>query len=107
METYFVYILKCSDNSYYTGVTSDLENRLVQHQSGFFPESYTHNRRPVQLVFQQEFNEINLAILFEKKLKGWSRSKKEALINNDWTELSKNSECKNESHFKNFKKDSD
>ena len=107
METYFVYILKCSDNSFYTGVTSDLENRLVQHQSGFFPESYTHNRRPVQLVFYYEFNEIEHAISFEKQVKGWSRKKKEAIINDNWEKLKELSICKNETNSENISKGSD
>ncbi|WP_347216353.1 GIY-YIG nuclease family protein [Chryseobacterium sp.] len=47
MKQYFVYILRCSDNSHYTGVTNDIEVRLAQHQSGKFPENYTYKRRPV------------------------------------------------------------
>ena len=78
MKQYFVYILKCSDNSYYTGITSDLEGRLVKHQSGYYPESYTHTRRPIELVFYTEFNDVEQAISFEKRVKGWSRKKKEA-----------------------------
>jgi len=67
MKQYFVDILKCSDGSYYTGVTNDIEVRLTQHQSGKFPESYTHKRRPVELVFFCEFNDSMQAILFENK----------------------------------------
>ena len=80
METYYVYILRCSDHSYYTGVTSDIENRLFQHQSGSFPDSYTHNRRPVELVFYCEFNNMNEAISFEKQVKGWSRRRRKLLL---------------------------
>ena len=105
METYYVYILRCSDHSYYTRVTSDIENRVFQHQSGSFPESYTHNRRPVELVFYCEFNNINEAISFEKQVKGWSRKKKEAIIKNNWHLLPSLSICQNESHHKNFEKD--
>lgn len=97
--------MKCSDNSYYTGVTNNLELRFQQHQSGNYPESYTHKRRPVELVFYNEFTDIEQAILFEKQVKGWSRKKKEAIINDDWDLLPKLSVCKNESHFKNFGKD--
>ncbi|MCA0447712.1 MAG: GIY-YIG nuclease family protein [Bacteroidetes bacterium] len=82
-KSYCVYILKCADESYYTGVTSDLETRINQHQSGSF-SGFTSKRRPVILIWSQEFQDINEAILAEKKLKGWSRSKKEALISGNW-----------------------
>lgn len=82
-KSYWVYILKCADESYYTGVTSDLETRINQHQSGSFP-GFTSKRRPVNLIWSQEFWDINEAILAEKKIKGWSRSKKEALISGNW-----------------------
>ena len=51
MKTYYVYILKCSDNTYYTGFTSNLDNRLFEHQSGKHKDSYTYTRRPLELVF--------------------------------------------------------
>ncbi len=105
MKQYYVYILKCSDNSYYTGVTSNLEIRLLQHQSGKYPENYTHHRSPVELVFSYEFNEIEQAITFEKQVKGWSRKKKEAIINDNWEKLKDLSICQNESHHKNFEID--
>ncbi len=104
MNRYYVYILKCSDNSYYTGVTSDLESRFIKHQSGHYPESYTDNRRPVQLVFYYEFNEIEHAISFEKQVKGWSRKKKEAIINDNWEKLKELSICKNETNSENISK---
>ncbi|MCY0968950.1 GIY-YIG nuclease family protein [Chryseobacterium wangxinyae] len=93
MKRYYVYIVKCSDSSYYTGVTNDLERRVNEHNDGCKPESYTYKRRPVVLVFYHEFNDINQAIDFEKQVKGWSRKKKEAIINDNWEllpELSKN-----------------
>ena len=104
MKRYYVYILKCSDNSYYTGVTSDLESRFIKHQSGRYPESYTHNRRPVQLVFHNEFNEIEQAIAFEKQVKGWNRKKKGAIIDDNWEKLKELSICKNNSHSDNINK---
>ncbi|RXG24205.1 GIY-YIG nuclease family protein [Leeuwenhoekiella marinoflava] len=67
MKTYFVYILKCSDGSYYTGLTNILESRINQHNSELNPESYTFNRRALNLVFSQDFRNVNQAILFEKK----------------------------------------
>ena len=95
MKNYYVYILLCSDNSYYTGVTNDLETRFLYHQNGHNPESYTYNRRPVEIVFYSEFNDVNQAIAFEKQVKGWSRKKKEAIINNEWEKLPNLSKGKN------------
>ncbi|MFV8335271.1 GIY-YIG nuclease family protein [Flavobacterium sp. RSP29] len=87
MKQSYVYILKCSDNSYYTGVTSNLESRMFKHDTGYYTESYTSSRRPLQLVFYCEFTDINLAIDTEKQIKKWSRAKKEALINGDFDAL--------------------
>ena len=87
MKYYYVYILKCSDNSYYTGVTNNVEKRLAEHNSSDSSTSYTSKRRPVQLVYSQQFNDIMQAIELEKQIKGWSRKKKEALINEDWEKL--------------------
>jgi putative endonuclease len=87
MKQSYVYIIKCSDKTYYTGVTSNLEQRYFKHESGFYPECYTFNRRPLELVFYCEFTDINLAIDTEKQIKKWSRAKKEALINNDYNLL--------------------
>ena len=89
-----VYILKCSDGSYYTGVTSDLEKRLKQHEDGFFWYCYTFDKRPIQLMFYREFNDNMEAIAFEKRVKGWSRAKKEALINGDFVKLKELSKSK-------------
>ena len=87
MRDYFVYILKCNDDSYYTGVTNNLERRLAEHNSGGALTSYTFNRRPLTLVFSQQCNDIKQAISLEKQLKGWSRKKKEAFINGEWEKL--------------------
>lgn len=78
----FVYILLCADQSYYTGSTVNLEDRLAQHQAGVY-EGYTSARRPVQLVWSQEVQTDNDAFLLERKIKGWSRAKKMALIRGD------------------------
>ena len=86
MQSYYVYILKCADASYYIGHTDNLESRLVAHQQKLLP-SYTNTRLPVQLVFLQEFGERDEAFAAERKLKGWSRKKKEALINGEHTLL--------------------
>ena len=78
--TFHVYILQCSDGSYYTGHTEDLEVRLHGHHSGEYG-GYTKNRRPVKPVFSQEFPTRDQAFQIERQVKGWSRRKKEALIN--------------------------
>lgn len=101
---YYVYILKCSDKSYYTGVTNNLERRMHEHNSGVNIDSYTHNRRPVEIVFFEGFISINQAIEFEKKVKGWTRKKKEAIIENNWDKLQELSVCLNETSHVNFKK---
>ena len=84
---YYTYIVKCSDDSYYTGVTNDLERRIAEHNGKFAPNSYTFTRRPVVLVFFEAFSSIEQAIAFEKQVKGWSRKKKEAIIANEWHKL--------------------
>ena len=92
MKQYFVYILLCSDGSYYTGVTNNIERRVYEHDCGYDTKAYTFSRRPLKLVFCESFNDVNQAIAFEKQVKGWNRKKKEAIINGDWDllpELSK------------------
>jgi putative endonuclease len=79
----YLYILRCSDGSYYVGTTrSSLEERVGQHNAGSFT-GYTYLRRPVELVFHQEFDQITDAISAERQVKGWRREKKEALIRGD------------------------
>ncbi len=93
MKQYYNYIVKCSDGSYYTGVTNNLEKRIAEHNEGKDIRSYTFSRRPVKLVWSNMTFDINQAIEKEKQIKGWSRAKKEALIKEDWNtlvELSKN-----------------
>lgn len=87
MKVYYVYILQCSDDTYYTGVTSNINLRLEEHQKGSYPNSYTYKRRPLKLVFHAEFTNIEIAIEREKQIKKWSRVKKEALINNEFEKL--------------------
>ena len=87
MKSYYVYILKCSDKSYYVGFTNNLELRFKQHHEGINKESYIHSRRPLELVYCIKFKNPNEGIAFEKKIKGWSRKKKEALIEGDWERI--------------------
>jgi predicted GIY-YIG superfamily endonuclease len=81
-----VYILKCSDGSYYTGHTDSLDKRLSEQMSGEI-FAYTHSRRPVTLVYSEEMPTRYEALSRERQIKGWSRRKKEALIENDWESL--------------------
>ncbi len=88
MQRYLtVYILECSDGSFYTGLTNDIDRRLFEHQKGLNTESYTFNRRPVKLVFQEEFEDFDHAYDFERQIKGWRRDKKLALIEGQWDSL--------------------
>ena len=98
----YVYILKCADNSYYTGISNNPERRLKQHNLGLNKEAYTYTRRPVEIVYCERFTDFNLAISWEKRVKNWSREKKEALINDNWQKLKEAAECKNETSHKNF-----
>ncbi|NJB81690.1 GIY-YIG nuclease family protein [Wenyingzhuangia aestuarii] len=84
---YYVYILKCSDDSFYTGITNNISRRLEEHQSAKCYNSYTSKRLPIKLVWVQEFTNPELAIAKEKQLKGWSRRKKQALIDEDYDQL--------------------
>ena len=87
MKFYYVYVLECSDGSYYTGLTNNLEERLAQHQSGYVVRCYTFKRRPLKLVYSLQMNDVNQAIALEKQIKGWSRKKKKAFIIEDWSRL--------------------
>lgn len=84
---YWVYIVRCKDGKYYTGVTNDLDRRLQEHNGGINSKCYTYERRPVVLMYEEHFHDINQAIAWEKQLKGWSRKKKEALFRRDVEEI--------------------
>ncbi|WP_073178912.1 GIY-YIG nuclease family protein [Flagellimonas flava] len=84
MKIFYVYILKCADQTYYTGVTSNLTNRIKQHTEGKYQNSYTFFRRPIILVYFSEFTCIKTAIEKEKQIKKWSKAKKEALIQENY-----------------------
>ncbi|MDR6788272.1 tRNA/rRNA methyltransferase [Sphingomonas sp. BE138] len=85
--SFFVYILRCADGSYYTGHTDDLERRVAQHQSGTIP-GYAHDRRPVELMWAQAFPTRIEALEREREVKDWSPAKKEALFAGDWRAVS-------------------
>ena len=92
---FHVYILRCADDSYYTGHTDNLEKRLAEHQSGAC--GYTSTRLPVNLIFSQDFPTREEALASEQRIKGWSRKKKEAMIRADWEEVSRLAKSKSSS----------
>tara|TARA_R110002051_G_scaffold212912_1_gene277969 strand:+ start:274 stop:591 length:318 start_codon:yes stop_codon:yes gene_type:complete len=102
MKLYYAYILKCSDNLTYTGITNDIDRRLMEHQNGLNKSSFTFKRRPVELIFAQDFNDVTQAIYFEKKLKKWSVKKKYAFAAGDYDLPQILAECRNvsQSDFK-------
>ena len=83
---YHVYLLRCSDNSCYVGHTNDLEQRLPADERVAL-EGYPRSRRPVELVFSDQFSTRQEAFHRERQIKGWSRARKEALIKGDWDGL--------------------
>ncbi len=84
---FWAYLLRCADGSYYTGHTDELEARLDQHRQGIGCD-WTMRRRPLQLVWCDAAPTRDEAIAFERRVKGWSRAKKEALIASDWDRVS-------------------
>jgi putative endonuclease len=97
----YMYILECSDGSYYTGSTTDLERRLAQHQNGE-GANHTKKRLPVKLVYFEEYSRIDEAFYREKQVQGWSRKKKEALIKGMPEKLHELAKCMNESSYLNY-----
>lgn len=91
----YTYILQCSDGSYYTGSTKDIQLRLQQHQNSE-GANHTKKRLPVKLVYYEEFDRIDEAFYREKQIQGWSRKKKEALIQNMPENLHDLAKCWNE-----------
>ena len=85
--TYHVYVLKCADGSFYTGSSSNLAQRIAQHERGTYPENYTYNLRPVTLVWQQEFPRPKEMVEAERRIKGWTRKKKIGLIEGRYDDL--------------------
>jgi len=99
-----MYILKCADGSYYTGSTNNLEFRFAQHQARE-GANYTKSRLPVKLVYYEEYPSVDVAFYREKQVQGWSRKKKDALIERMPEKLKKLAECINETHCKNYNDD--
>jgi putative endonuclease len=89
-----IYILRCSDGSYYVGSTrTSLEARIAQHNAGHFGGD-TKKCRPVTLVWSQDFDRTTDAIAAERQVKGWTRAKKEALIAGDFELLHELAKCR-------------
>ena len=86
--SFWVYILRCADNSYCTGHTDNLEERIAKHKAGE-TEGYTSTRLPAKFVFSEQFPTREEALTCERQIKGWGRKKKEALIRGDWAEVSR------------------
>ena len=93
---FWVYLLRCADGSYYTGHTDDLDKRIGEHVTGAC-SGYTATRLPVELVWSQECTARIEALNVERRIKGWSRAKKEALIHGDWDEISRLARSKSDS----------
>ncbi|WP_081668653.1 TrmH family RNA methyltransferase [Sphingomonas phyllosphaerae] len=84
--SFYTYLLRCADGSYYVGHCDDLEARIGAHQAGTLP-GYTQSRRPVEVLWSQDFSTRDEALGAERRIKGWSRAKKEALVRGDWAAI--------------------
>ena len=85
---FFMYMLKCSDLTYYVGNTDNIERRVNEHQTGFFT-GYTFQRRPIKLVYVQSYATRDESLEAEARIKKWSRKKKEALVGGEWNQVAK------------------
>jgi predicted GIY-YIG superfamily endonuclease len=86
--SFWVYLLLCSDGSYYCGHSDNLDRRLAQHDAGE-GSAYTRSRRPVTLVYAEEVPTRLEALEAEQRIKGWNRAKKRALVERDWAKISR------------------
>ena len=91
--TFWTYMLHCNGGKYYVGHTDDLERRLAQHETGAIP-GFTRDYLPVRLVWSEDCQTRDDARQMEKRIKGWSRAKKMALIRGDWEAISRFSKSK-------------
>ena len=90
MTSAHIYILRCADGSYYTGLTRrDPAERASEHQQGLDPHCFTYGRRPVTLVYSEFFDRVDEAVATERRIKGWTRAKKKALIERNYEALSR------------------
>lgn len=84
---FWAYLLRCADGSFYCGHTDHLEDRIASHQHGQL-RGYTRSRRPITLAWSQEFASRYEALSAERQIKGWSKAKKQALVDGDWNLVS-------------------
>ena len=99
-EAYYVYIIRCADGTYYTGLTDDLIKRFEEHLNGVYENCYTIIRRPLELKYYETIPFLKDAVEREKQLKGWSKAKKEALMQANFHKLQLLAQCQNLSHHK-------
>ena len=99
-EAYYLYIILCNDGSFYTGLTDDLIRRFEEHVNGVYETCYTFKRRPLVLKYYETIPFLKDATEREVQIKGWSRSKKVALIQGNFHTLQLLSQCNNLSHHK-------
>jgi putative endonuclease len=89
MQGASIYILRCADGSYYTGITRrSVDERVSEHAQGLVKVCYTESRLPVKLVFSEYYERVDEAVAAERRVKGWSRAKKEAMMQGDFAALS-------------------
>lgn len=86
--SFFAYMLRCADGSFYVGHTEDLESRIAAHQTGEIP-GYTRRRRPISLVWSESFPTRQEALAAERQVKNWPREKKKGLSTEDWERVSR------------------
>jgi len=84
---FYLYVLKCVNGAYYVGHTDNIEQRLSEHHLGLINNCYTKNKRPLELMFLQDFPTRDAAFHAERQIKGWSRQKKEAFMQDDWEKI--------------------
>ncbi|MEK7615476.1 MAG: GIY-YIG nuclease family protein [Patescibacteria group bacterium] len=79
-RVYYLYILQCADGTFYTGITTDLDRRLREHNTSPRASKYTRSRRPVALVYSKKFRDRSAASKAEAKMKKLSREEKMSMI---------------------------
>jgi putative endonuclease len=84
--SFWTYMLHCAGGAFYVGHTDDLDRRIAEHEDGLMP-GFTHDRLPVKLLWAEYFPQRIDALEMERRIKGWSRAKKMALIRGDWDQI--------------------
>jgi putative endonuclease len=82
MNKYYLYILECIDQTLYTGITTDLERRVIEHNTNNLGAKYTKSRRPVKLIYHKKFDNRSEATKEEMRIKKLTRQEKVAIIKN-------------------------